>query len=68
MLQFREPEWEEHRLLTHHEPKANVHVFSPGALEPQRHLAFASWLSEHPGDLAMYADLKRQLAAQGPRR
>ncbi len=66
VLHFREPEWEEHRLLKHHEPKANVHVFSPGAIEPLRHLAFTSWLSEHPGDLAMYADLKRQLAAQGP--
>ena len=63
-LRLREPDWQEHRLVTYADPAANVHVFSPGAIEPQRHLAFARWLAEHPTELAMYADLKRQLAVE----
>ena len=65
VLAIREPEFEEHRVLKHYDPNSNVHVWSPDAIEPQRHLAFTSWLSEHPSDLAMYADLKRQLAHEG---
>ena len=30
-LRIREPEWEEHRVLTIETPKTNLHVFSPGA-------------------------------------
>ena len=67
-LAIREPEFEEHRVLKHYDPNSNVHVWSPDAIEPQRHLAFTSWLSEHPSDLAMYADLKRRLAHEGSHR
>ena len=65
VLAIREPEWEQHRVVKYFDPNANVHVFPPDAVEPQRHLVFATWLAEHPTELAMYADLKRRLATQG---
>ncbi len=65
VLRVREPEWEEHRMLRCSEPLANVHVFSPGAVEPLRHRAFRAWLLTHPDDLTAYAALKRDLAMQG---
>ena len=64
-LRVREPGWEQHRLVTWPFPDANVHVWSPGAIEPRRHLAFASWLATHPADLAEYGGAKRDLAALG---
>ncbi|HET9423139.1 MAG TPA: GrpB family protein [Nocardioides sp.] len=65
VLTVREPEWQEHRCLRGSVPAANVHVWSPGAVEPQRHLAFRDWLLEHEDDRAAYGDLKARLAAQG---
>jgi GrpB-like predicted nucleotidyltransferase (UPF0157 family) len=65
VLRIREPEWEEHRLVRLDSPYANVHVWSPGAQEPQRHVAFRDWLLAHADDHAAYADLKCTLAAQG---
>ena len=35
-LRVREPDWEEHRCLRGADPVCNLHVFSPGAVEPQR--------------------------------
>jgi GrpB-like predicted nucleotidyltransferase (UPF0157 family) len=64
-LRVREPDWEEHRMVRGSDPVANVHVFSAGAVEPRRHLAFRDWLVTHPDDLTAYADLKRQLARRG---
>ncbi|HMD12634.1 MAG TPA: GrpB family protein, partial [Marmoricola sp.] len=42
----------------------NLHVFSPGAIEPQRHRAFRDWLREHDDDRDAYAALKRDLATR----
>jgi len=33
----REPEWKQHRFLVGVDPTSNVHVFSRGARESQRH-------------------------------
>ncbi len=33
-----------HRQLTFASPNTNLHVWSPGAIEPQRHVVFADWL------------------------
>ena len=63
-LIIREPDWEEHRLLTLDEPEANVHVFSAGAVEPRRHRAFRDWLSRNEPDREAYAAHKRRLAEQ----
>ncbi len=52
--------------MTWPHPSANVHVFSPSALdEPRRHLAFTDRLAHHPDDLAAYAEIKRRLSARG---
>ncbi|WP_051247498.1 GrpB family protein [Nocardioides halotolerans] len=63
-LRIREPDWEEHRLLTVL-PHTNLHVFPPGTPEPQRHVMFRDWLRTHPDDHAAYAALKRELGARG---
>ncbi|GAB2454184.1 GrpB family protein [Nocardioides hungaricus] len=65
VLRVREPDWEEHRLLRGPEPATNLHVFSPGAREPRRHLLFRDWLRAHPDDRDQYAGVKREVAARG---
>jgi GrpB-like predicted nucleotidyltransferase (UPF0157 family) len=64
-LRIREPDWEEHRLLTFERPTTNLHVFSPGSPEPQRHRLFRDWLRSHPEDRAAYATLKAELGTRG---
>ena len=64
-LRVREPEWEEHRVLTIEDPHTNLHVFSPGAREPQRHALFRDWLRSNDEDRAVYAALKTDLAGRG---
>jgi GrpB-like predicted nucleotidyltransferase (UPF0157 family) len=64
-LRIREPDWEQHRLLTLEEPRTNLHVFSPGAREPRRHVLFRDWLRAHPDDRTAYGTLKAGLARQG---
>ncbi|MGB0101229.1 MAG: GrpB family protein [Nocardioides sp.] len=65
VLRVREPDWEEHRCLRGSEPTTNLHVFSPGAREPQRHRLFRDWLRAHPEDRDRYAEVKRAVAARG---
>lgn len=64
-LRVREPGWEQHRLVVGSDPDANVHVWSPGALEVQRHAMFRDRLISHDEDRASYAALKRSLGARG---
>ena len=54
-----------HRQLTFAAPNANLHVWSPGAVEPQRHLLFLRWLSDHPDDRDRYAAAKLEAAGAG---
>jgi GrpB-like predicted nucleotidyltransferase (UPF0157 family) len=61
----REPDWEEHRCMTFSSPNANVHVFTPGAIERARHLVFRDWLISHGDDREAYGDLESGLAGQG---
>lgn len=65
MLRVREPDWEEHRLVRSQAPTSNVHVFSAGAREPQRHVMFRDWLRTHPDDRDPYSAIKREVAARG---
>jgi GrpB-like predicted nucleotidyltransferase (UPF0157 family) len=65
VLRFREPEWEEHRVLAVEDPKTNLHVWSPGSVEAQRHVAFRDWLREHDEDRHAYGALKTELAGRG---
>lgn len=61
----RDSAWEEHRCLTYADPNSNVHVFSPGAIEPQRHLLFRDWLRRDDHDRERYGALKLFLAGRG---
>lgn len=65
VLRVRDPAWEEHRVLRGRDPVTNLHVVSPGAREPQRHLMFRDWLREHREDRDEYAVVKRDVAARG---
>jgi GrpB-like predicted nucleotidyltransferase (UPF0157 family) len=65
VLRVREPEWEEHRVLAIEDPKTNLHVWSPGSVEAQRHRAFRDWLRAHDDDRDAYAALKTELAGRG---
>lgn len=57
---------EAHRQLTFAAPNANLHVWGPGAIEPQRHRLFTRWLADHPVDLDLYAAAKlRAVDARG---
>lgn len=63
-LLIREYWWYGHRLLTHQDPRANVHVWSPHCPEAARHLIFRDWLRGHPEDRRLYADAKHAAAEQ----
>ena len=65
VLRGREPTWEEQRMFRGADPTSNVHVWSPGAIEPGRTRMFRDWLRTHADDRMAYGDLKRQLAEQG---
>ncbi len=47
-----------HRQLTLGAPNTNLHVWSPGAVEPQRHQLFTRWLSGHAVDRDRYTRAK----------
>jgi GrpB-like predicted nucleotidyltransferase (UPF0157 family) len=64
VLRIREPDWHEHRLLKGPDTNINLHVFSAGCPEIERHLAFRDWLRQNPTDRELYARTKRELAAR----
>lgn len=64
-LRWRDPEWQEHRILHAEAPDANLHVISPGDREAGRHLLFRDWLRAHADDREAYASLKLELGGRG---
>ena len=64
-LRLREPDWEEHRLLRHQHPPTILHIFSPWAREPRRHLLFRDWLRSHAEGRELYEAHKLQLGLRG---
>jgi GrpB-like predicted nucleotidyltransferase (UPF0157 family) len=58
VLTVREPWWYEHRCLRREGPRANLHVFSPGCPELERHRIFRDWLATHSEDRRLYARTK----------
>lgn len=62
-LILREPWWYGHRMLTHPQPRTNLHVWSPDAPEVARHLIFRDWLRAHPDDCARYREAKHDAVA-----
>jgi GrpB-like predicted nucleotidyltransferase (UPF0157 family) len=65
VLHIREPDWDEHRMLTRPDRSVNLHVFGPAAAEPHRLVAFRDWLRAHDDDRDAYGALKSSLAQQG---
>lgn len=64
VLRIREPDWFEHRLFKGPDTNVNLHVFSRGCSEVQVMLDFRNWLRENDADRELYANAKRELAAQ----
>ena len=63
-LVIREPDWYEHRALKGPDTNINLHVFSPGSPEVERHLTFRDRLRTHAADRDRYARTKRELATR----
>jgi GrpB-like predicted nucleotidyltransferase (UPF0157 family) len=61
-MQFREPEWFEHRLLRASVIQTNIHVFTAGCEEIGRMLLFRDWLREREDERRRYERAKRGLA------
>jgi GrpB-like predicted nucleotidyltransferase (UPF0157 family) len=64
VLQFREPDWYEHRFLRDHNPDVQVHVFTDGSSEVERMLLFRDRLRSRPDERELYERTKRELAAR----
>jgi GrpB-like predicted nucleotidyltransferase (UPF0157 family) len=64
VLQFREPDWHEHRFLRDHDPAVQVHVFTDGSSEVERMLLFRDRLRSRPEERELYERTKRELAAR----
>ena len=62
VLRIREPEWFEHRLFKGPDTDVNLHVFSAGCPEIERHLLFRDRLRGNADDRDLYARTKRELA------
>jgi GrpB-like predicted nucleotidyltransferase (UPF0157 family) len=63
-LHLREPDWGEHRLLKHHNPDIQIHVFTVGYPEVERMLLFRDRLRSHADERDLYEGAKRELAAR----
>jgi GrpB-like predicted nucleotidyltransferase (UPF0157 family) len=61
-LQFREPDWYEHRFLRDHDPDVQIHVFSVGCPEVERMLLFRDRLRSRSEERELYERTKRELA------
>ena len=64
VLQFREPDWYEHRFLRDRDPDVQIHVFPADCLEVDRMLAFRDRLRARPDERDLYERTKRELAAR----
>jgi GrpB-like predicted nucleotidyltransferase (UPF0157 family) len=62
VMRIREPDWYEHRMFKGPDTDINLHVFSAGCPEIDRHVNFRDWLRSHDGDRELYARTKRELA------
>ena len=63
-LTIREPDWHQHRLFKGPDTNINLHVFTIGSPEIERHLLLRDWLRTNPKEREIYAETKRKLASQ----
>ncbi|SMB97252.1 GrpB family protein [Deinococcus hopiensis] len=61
-LTIREPEWHEHRLFKGPDTDINLHVWTVGSPEAQRHLIFRDWLRANETDRGAYGEHKKAVA------
>ena len=64
LLRIREPDWYEHRMFKGPDTEVNLHVFSSGCKEIDRHLMFRDWLRRNAADRDLYARTKLALSRQ----
>jgi GrpB-like predicted nucleotidyltransferase (UPF0157 family) len=64
VLTIREDDWFEHRMFKGPDTNVNLHVFSDGAIEVDRMVAFRDHLRVNTDDRRLYESVKRQLATQ----
>jgi GrpB-like predicted nucleotidyltransferase (UPF0157 family) len=64
VLRIREPGWFEHRVFKGPDTNINLHVFTEGCVEIERHLIFRDRLRSHDDERALYERTKRELAAR----
>jgi GrpB-like predicted nucleotidyltransferase (UPF0157 family) len=64
VLRAREPDWFEHRFMRTTDRTVQVHVFTAGASEIDRMIAFRDRLRASPEDFDRYLGEKRRLAAR----
>jgi GrpB-like predicted nucleotidyltransferase (UPF0157 family) len=64
VLTIREDDWYEHRMFKGPDTNVNLHVFSDGAIEVDRMVAFRDHLRVNADDRRHYESVKRQLASQ----
>lgn len=62
VLRLRHPDWNEHRVLKSERINVNLHVWSAGHSEIDRHLQFRDWLRTHPEDRDAYNNAKQRIA------
>ena len=63
-LTIREPEWHQHRLFKGPDTNINLHVFTIGSSEIERHLLLRDWLRMNPKERELYSETKNKLASQ----
>lgn len=63
-LTIREPDWHQHRLFKGPDTNINLHVFTVGSPEIERHLLLRYWLRANPKERELYAETKNKLASQ----
>ncbi len=64
VLQFREPDWYQHRFLRDRNPDVQIHVFTVGSLEVERMLLFRDRLRTRSEERELYERTKRELVAR----
>lgn len=64
VLRLRHPDWNEHRAFKSERINVNLHVWTVGDSEIDRHLEFRDWLRTYPEDRDLYAEAKRRIAAE----
>ncbi len=63
-LVIREPDWHEHRGFKGPDTNINLHVWTLGSPEAQRHVIFRDWLRKDEQDRERYGALKLELATR----